>query len=386
MEKPQRRLFSEKAQSLLAQFDATAETVKLVAEDGPLEKEIRSFLVSVAGMLKRDCKIQDWKQEFHSDDDRYIWVEVFPKAWELPKVGPVAFCVCWSNPFASEPEDLYVGLRIPWNWFHAQGLKGVAAPHIPEDFTDVTDIEDPDRNDAYWRYLRFQDFVEDSRFDVEGFYQAILSAFSSLLPLRPIIDDYISQCGDVPEVRTARRELGVVAVVDTETAGSQQELIELAVVNAAYDKQSGEVLGILEQYEGLREPKCRISKADQRLNGLGSEQVRGQKLDETRIRSLLTRADFVVAHKASFDQARLEEQFGWAVNVLRGKWRDSLNGVDWKTETRDLPSLLAHHGIDCEVAHRAGPDARALLELLSYGGSGRTYLAQLLSVMPDAEA
>ena len=214
---------------------------------------------------------------------------------------------------------------------------------------------------------------------MERLYQEILSAFSSLLSLRPVIDEYISQCGDVPEVRTARRELGVIAVLDTETAGPQQELIELAVVNAAYDKQTGEVLGILEQYEGLREPTCRISKADQRLNGLGSEQVRGKQLDEARIRSLLARADLVVAHKASFDKGRLEEQFGWAADLLKGKWRDSLDGVDWNTDTRDLPSLLTHHKIDCEVAHRAGPDARALLELLSYGGSGRTYLAQLLT-------
>jgi len=385
METPKRKLLSEKAQSLLGQFDAIAETVKFAAEDGPFEKEIRSFIVSVTGMLKRDCKIQDWKQDFPSTDHGSIWVQLYPKAWELRKVGPVAFCIAWNNPFASQSEDLYVGLRIPWNWLHVQGLKSVTAPHVPADFTDVTDIEDPDRSDAFWRYLRFQDYVQDSRFNVEGFYQAILAAFSSLLSLRPIIDEYISRCSDGPETRTARRDLGVVAVLDTETAGLKQELIELAVINAAYDKQTGEVLGILEQYEGLREPKCGISNADQRLNGLGSEQVRGKQLDEERIRSLLTRADFVVAHKASFDQKRLEEQFGWAVDLLKDKWRDSLDQVAWKTDSRDLQSLLTHHKIDCEVAHRAGPDARALLELLSYGGSG-SYLSQLMSVIPDRKA
>ena len=379
-------MLSEKAQSLLAQFDGAAETVKFVAEDGPLEKEIRSFIASVAGRLKRDCKIQEWKQDFPPDDDGYIWVQIYPTKWELPKVGPVAFCVSWSNPFVSEAEDLYVGLRIPWNWLHVQELKNVLAPHIPADFTDVTDIEDPDRSDAFWRYLRFQDYVEDSRLNAEGFYQVILAAFSNLLSLRSVIDEFISQCADVPELRTARRELGVVAVVDTETAGPKQELIELAVINAAYDKQTGEVLGILEQYEGLREPTCGVSKADQRLNGLGSEQVRGKQLDETRIRSLLTRADLVVAHNAPFDRARLEEQCGWTVDLLKGKWRDSLSEVAWETDSRDLQSLLAHHKIDCEVAHRAGPDARALLELLSYGGSGRTYLAQLLTVKAAAQA
>jgi hypothetical protein len=36
MDSPQRKLFSQKAQSLLGQFDATAETVTFVAKDGPL--------------------------------------------------------------------------------------------------------------------------------------------------------------------------------------------------------------------------------------------------------------------------------------------------------------------------------------------------------------
>jgi len=369
------KLFSQEAQSILGQVDATAATLKFVAECGPLEKEIRTFLVSVASLLKCDCQIRDWKQDFPADDDGYIYVRLFPKSWDLPKVGPVAFSVTWSNPFADDPEDLSVDLRIPWNWSHAEGLRNLVAQHIPEGFTNVYDGE-ADASVPYWRYLRLQDFVEGSRFDVESFYQAILAAFRGLLSLRPVVDDYISRCGDVLEVRTARRQLGVVAVVDTETVGAEQELVELAVVTAPYDRDSGALFGILEQYEGLRQPACRIPASDQRLNGLGLEQVRGKVLDEKRIRSLLTRADFVVAHNAPFDRARLVEQFKWAADL---DWRDSLNGIAWESDTRDLQTLLVHHGIDCETPHRAGSDARALLELLSYSSGGRTYLAQLLS-------
>jgi DNA polymerase III subunit epsilon len=387
MEKPQAKLFSQKALDTLAQFDATAETLAYVAEGGPLDKEIRSFLVSIAGMLKRDCKIQDWKHDLKTadaddDDAGYTYVRFFPKAWELPKVGPVAFSVYWINPLIEDVEDLCVSLRIPWNWSKANGLKDLVLAHIPQGFTDVYDGE-ADANSPLWRYLRFQNFVENSRFDVEGFWQAILTAFRSLLSLRPIIDDYIKHCKDVSEVRTARRQLGIVSVLDVETAGMvpNQEIIELAVVNAAYDKDSGQVFGIVEQYEGLREPKCRISEADQRLNGLGNEHVRGQHLDEGRIENMLKRADFVVAHHAfCCDKPRMIDLFGWAADL---DWRDSLNGVNWETDERNLPFLLKHHGVDCEVSHRAGPDARALLELLSYGGSGKTYLSQLLSLKAD---
>jgi len=234
MEKLKQQLFSPKAQKILAQYDATADTLAFVAEDGPLDKEIRSFLVSIAGMLKRDCKIQDWKQlltpaaDDDNDDDCYTYVQIFPKPWELPKVGPVAFCVYWTNPLIDEAEDLCVYLRIPWNWSYADELRGLVLARIPEGFTDVFDGDVATKaNSSFWCYLRFQDFVADSRFDAEGFYQAILSAFRSLLTLRSVIDDYIAKCGDVSEPRPARRQLGVVAVLDVETAGSvpNQEII-----------------------------------------------------------------------------------------------------------------------------------------------------------------
>jgi DNA polymerase-3 subunit epsilon len=377
---PERKLLSPEAKSLWGHFDKLAEPVKLVATNGPLEKEIRSFVVSVAERLKRDSDILDWNQDFPSNEEGYIWVQLHPKAWKLPRVDPIAFSVCWSNPFVRDGEDLFVGVRIPWNWVHAEEMKSALRSHVPADFTDVPDQEDCDKSDVYWRRLRFQDYVQDSQLNAEAFYQAILSVFKRLLPLRPVIDEYLSQCADVSDGRLTRRQLGVVAVVDTETVDTRPELVELAIINAVYDKQTGDLLGILDQYEGVREPKCGISKEDRLRNRLKMEQVRGKTLDEGRIKSLLSRADFVVAHNASFDRARLEEQFEWARDLLKEKWRDSLHGVVWKAESKRLQSLLADHKVDCKEAHRAGPDARALLELLSYGGSGRTYLSQLVSV------
>lgn len=221
-----------------------------------------------------------------ADPDGYILFQLYPETWQLPKVGPVGMCVCWNNPFEAEPEDF--SIRIPWNWTHAKDLKEAVTPHVPEGFTDVTDRENLNQNDAFWRYIQFQDYIANSRFDVDAFYQAILTAFRDLLSLRPTIDAYLSKCGEAMELRTARRELGIVAVVDTETAGAEQELIELAIVNAAYDKQSGELLGIIEQYESLREPKCKISRSNQRLNGLRIQEVRGRRLDEERVKALFS--------------------------------------------------------------------------------------------------
>ena len=288
--------FSRKALCVLTHFEETKANLAFTQPDGPLEKEIRSFLVLAAASLKTDCEIRDWRHRVEASSDRYIWVQLFPEAWELPNDLRVGFNIRWSNPFAGL-EDLAVELFIPWNWCNAKSLSGLVASNIPEVFTNVYD-GDADPSIPYWTYIHFQDFIQNEVFDVEAFYQAILAAFRDLLKLRPYIDDYLLSCSRFPEGRTARRDLGIVAVVDTETVGVEHELVELAVVLAAYDRHTGEVFGILEQYEGVREPQARISRADQRTNGLGIEQVRGQILNEEKARALLHRADFVLARSS----------------------------------------------------------------------------------------
>lgn len=68
MEAPQQKWFSRKAQRILAEFDTITDTQDFIAEGGTLEREIRSFLVSVASLLKGDCKIRNWKHDFSTDD------------------------------------------------------------------------------------------------------------------------------------------------------------------------------------------------------------------------------------------------------------------------------------------------------------------------------
>lgn len=170
-----------------------AGTQSSVEEAEALERQIRQFLVSIAGVLKRDCKIEDWKQEFATDgDDNYVSVQMFPKLWELPNASPVALLITFSNPFVHpQPEDLAVELRIPHNWKHAQGLRDLVRLYLPDGFTNSY-TADADKSIPH---EPFKYFVGQSRFDLAGFYQAILSIFRRLLALRPVIDDYISQYG-----------------------------------------------------------------------------------------------------------------------------------------------------------------------------------------------
>jgi hypothetical protein len=104
-----------------------------------------------------------------------------------------------------------------------------------------------------------------------------------------------------------------VAFLDTETTGTESsaELIELAIVNTACDPITGEVLGILDQYDWQR---------DQRM---------GKSLDEARVQGLLTRADCIVARKADFDRRMLAGVYPprdhpWTKKLT---WKCSLNGI-----------------------------------------------------------
>lgn len=205
MEKPQIKLHFTNTQGSLAPPGKKSSTKGSVTE-GVLERQIRQFLVSIAGVLTRDCNIEDWKQEFAADcHDYYISIQMFPKVWELPNLNPVALFVTWNNPFLNpNPEDLALELRIPNNWSGAKGLRELIDLNTTDLFSNLFD-GDADESIAYRRYIPFQYFVGGSRLGLAGFYQAILSTFRRLLSLRPMIDDYIAQCSDGSEQRASSR-------------------------------------------------------------------------------------------------------------------------------------------------------------------------------------
>ena len=70
----------------------------------------------------------------------------------------------------------------------------------------------------------------------------------------------------------------MIAFLDTETTGldASAEIIELAILNAACDPVTGEVLGILEQYVGNREPTVAAPELAVRASGPTLSFLRGE--------------------------------------------------------------------------------------------------------------
>lgn len=175
---------------------------------------------------------------------------------------------------------------------------------------------------------------------------------------------------------------GLGGFIDVETTGldaCRDEIIELAIVLFAYNRKTGRITGIVDEYTGLREPSVPISKVASRISGLTLQKVRGRCLDMEKIQSMLARAEFLVAHNAAFDKGFVSRLF---TEAAQKPWLCSMRGVNWRQKgypSRSLQNLLRAHSIQVERAHRAENDVKAALALLSCSGpDGRSYFSELL--------
>ncbi|NLG78812.1 MAG: EVE domain-containing protein [Firmicutes bacterium] len=175
---------------------------------------------------------------------------------------------------------------------------------------------------------------------------------------------------------------GIAGFVDTETTGRDHdtdEIVELALVLFAFDRNTGRIMGIVDEYVGLREPAVPIHPGAYRVHGITLKDVRGKRLDNVRIEAMLDRAEFLVAHNERFDRGFVARLFP---KCKSKKWLCSMRGIDWRRHgfnSKKLENLLQCHGIRTEQEHRAGSDARDAVLLLSQRSrDGQSYFLELL--------
>lgn len=166
--------------------------------------------------------------------------------------------------------------------------------------------------------------------------------------------------------RTPQGPVIRVLVLDTETTGldhSRDKIIELAMLQVDVDTTTGLPVGDVTVYDGLEDPGMPISQEIEAITGISSEMVRGQRLDEARIASLLAGADLVIAHNAGFDRPFCEARIPEFAQV---PWGCSFADIDWKKEghgSAKLEYLALEKGWFYD-AHRAEVDCHALLAVL----------------------
>lgn len=155
-------------------------------------------------------------------------------------------------------------------------------------------------------------------------------------------------------------------IVDTETTGTDttnDEIIELGMVVFSYDPDSGLVHRVLETFSELEQPSKPIPPESAQVHGITDEMVRGKRIDDERVKNILSAVDMVIAHNAAFDRAMLERRLPIFSLV---SWGCSFREIPWREEgigSQKLDYILNQFGLFHE-AHRAEADCLALLEVL----------------------
>ena len=191
---------------------------------------------------------------------------------------------------------------------------------------------------------------------------------------RLAVHTHFTGCGPGPRA--------TVLILDTETTGlvhSKEQIIELAMLRVDVDTGTGQPVGDVSVYDGLEDPGKPIPEEVRLITGISDDMVKGQKLDEAQITSLLVGVDLVIAHNAGFDRPFCEARYPGFAEL---PWACSLADIDWKKEGRSsakLEHLALHQGWFYD-AHRAEMDCHALLAVLTptLPSDGKTGLARLL--------
>ena len=176
-----------------------------------------------------------------------------------------------------------------------------------------------------------------------------------------------------------------IAYVDTETTGLScraDRIIELAVVLAEVDWETGRILRRLDQYEGLEDPGRRIPAAAMAVHGITDAMVKGRRIDAGRAAALLAEADLCLAHNSGFDRGFVSQVVPEADGC---PWGCTCRGIPWRRLYPSLHStalqyLSSRFGCDRGTAHRALGDVETTMNLVSLPGiqGGRAFQHYLL--------
>lgn len=156
---------------------------------------------------------------------------------------------------------------------------------------------------------------------------------------------------------------GIACAVDVKLGGPDPrtaEIAEVAIVRFAYQRNTGKILGILEEYLG------------------GKSSVFG--LDRRAVDFLLLRSEVIFAHGSADIRPvlmRISETAG------QRPWRCTQNSVDWSAmgfNGRSLDELMTAHHMEYPENSPGMERVHGLLMLLSRTDErGRRYLLQLVS-------
>ncbi|MCH9757077.1 MAG: hypothetical protein K0U37_07810, partial [Gammaproteobacteria bacterium] len=116
----------------------------------------------------------------------------------------------------------------------------------------------------------------------------------------------------VPETITPRSSTTenqyVLTIIDTETRGLnplEHDIIEIGVLSVLCT-EDGDILSILDSYNGLQDPEKPLDDEIIEKTGITDEQLKDQTIDWERVKNMLKASNCVVCHNSRFDRKFLE--------------------------------------------------------------------------------
>jgi DNA polymerase-3 subunit epsilon len=156
-------------------------------------------------------------------------------------------------------------------------------------------------------------------------------------------------------------------ILDTEGTGintQKDHVIELGMVEIAYDPLIGFIYGVTRVFDELEDPGIPIPEEATRVNGITDDMVAGKRIDDNEVQDFVARADLVLCHNSGYDRPMLEKRWPF----FQGKpFACSLKQVDWQAagiSSAKLEFLAYHLGFFYD-AHRAESDCMALIKVLN---------------------
>lgn len=214
--------------------------------------------------------------------------------------------------------------------------------------------------------------------EAEGRYLLRETLHSTESRTRPDYDS--SAKGSMPtpliidkETHLMGRETCFVAVVDTESTGLEKtdEPVSLGIILYEVEINKGSKLAEIGRYYGEREPNVPIHPRAAAVNGMTIARLKGKKLDNEVIHTLLSQADIIVAHNANFDYRMVWQVYPEAASKI---WACSIQSLKfhWSSfPNRKLDTLCEAFNIQRAQPHNALSDCDALAQLL-FTRTGKT--------------
>ena len=184
----------------------------------------------------------------------------------------------------------------------------------------------------------------------------------------------LNQCKPpFPELLISNGESLNITFLDTETTGTNRlndEIIEIAIKEIEFEKDSGKIIKITNQYESFNEPSKEIDDKITKLTGIDNKTVKNKLIDWNEIDSILKNTIYLllimqslIEHLLIDIQVLVHLKYGVVpLMILIGLKKGSL------VQKQEL--LCYWHGFYFE-AHRAMNDVDALIQLLIHPHYGK---------------